>query len=321
MKNDLSSLSIVVSVYNEEAGIVSFWEELYATLLNLKELDIEIVFVNDGSIDSSKLLIKQIVTNDRFSAIEFCSIEFSKNFGHEAAMIAGIDVSTKDVVVCMDADLQHPPEKILEMINSFKSGYEIVTMIREKRNDNGVGKNFASKLFYKLLNSISDYKFDQNASDYFMISKRVAGILKENFRERNRCLRAYIQTVGFPKTSLPFVAPSRKNGESSYTLIKLMKLSFNAMFSFSNKPLQVSLFISLIFAFFTASFMLFTLWVYFFGDTPPSGYTTIMIFMSTCFTILFLLIGILSLYFGKSLEEIRQRPIYLIKDLKKSNSK
>jgi len=321
MKNGLSSLSVVVSIYNEAEGIHSFWENLYATLSQLKGLAIEVIFVNDGSTDESEVIIDKIITNTHFSSIEFCVIAFSKNFGHEAAMIAGIDVSTKDAVVCMDADLQHPPEKIMEMINSFNKGYEIITMIREKRKDNGATKNFASKLFYKLLNTLSDYKFDQNASDYFMISQRVAEILKENFRERNRFLRGYIQTVGFSKTALKFVAPSRENGKSNYTLMKLMKLSFNALFSFSNKPLQVSLFISLIFAFFTASFMLFTLWVYFFGDTPPSGYTTIMIFMSTCFTILFLLIGILSLYFGKSLEEVRQRPIYLIKEMKKSSNK
>ncbi len=321
MKNKLASLSIVVSIFNEEGGLNFFWKELKEALQKLPEINTEVIFVNDGSTDQSAQIIERIVNDVSNATIEFSSITFSKNFGHEAAMIAGVDCATKDALICMDADLQHPPQKIIEMVKTMDSGFDIITMIREKRNDNGAGKNFGSKLFYKLLNSLSDHNFDQNASDYFMISRRIVDILKDNFRERNRFLRGYIQTVGFPKTSLSFVAPSRENGTSNYSFIKLVKLGFNALFSFSNKPLQVSLVVSLIFALFTTSFMLFTLWVYFFGDKPPSGYTSIMIFMSTCFTILFLLIGILSLYFGKSLEEVRQRPIYLIKEYSKKNSK
>ena len=222
--------------------------------------------------------------------MEFILIDFSKNYGHESAMIAGIDVATKDSIVCLDADLQHPPEKIIEMVNSFNNGYEIVTMIREKREDNGLIKNLVSKLFYRFLNTASEHNFDNSASDFFMISKRISQILKENFREKNRFLRGYIQAIGFSKTSLYFDAPARLSGKSSYSFLSLVRLSFNAIFSFSNKPLQISLFISVLFALFTTSFMGYSLWVYLFGNTPPSGYTTLIIFQSMCFTVLFLLI-------------------------------
>lgn len=320
-RRELGNVSVVVSIYNEEESLLEFWKSLHDIILELKNVFFEIIFVNDGSSDKSSEVIDSIIGNRENSEIEFVVINFSKNFGHESAMIAGIDVSTKKAIVCLDADSQHPPSCIKDMILKYENGFEIVTMIRKKRDDNGLAKNILSKLFYKLLNKLSDHQFDKNASDFFLISKKIAEILKDNFRERNRFLRGYIQTIGFPKTFVHYRAPSRIGGESSYSLYKLFKLSLIAIFSFSNKPLRISMIVSVIFAVFTTSFMGYSLWVFFFGDKPPTGYTTIIMFQSISFTILFLLIGILSLYFGNSLSEIRKRPIYLIEELIKVNEK
>ncbi|MCO6499780.1 MAG: glycosyltransferase family 2 protein [Vicingus serpentipes] len=321
LKNKLNSLSVVVSVFNEEASLNNLWRELYTVLSGIHDVSFEIVFVNDGSKDNSLSVIQSIVEDNQFSKFEFITINFSRNFGHEAAMIAGIDSSKNEAVVCLDADLQHPPKLIPAMIQEYNNGYEIVNTTRIKRMDNGMVKNMFSKFFYKLLNTLSEYSFEKNSSDFFLISRRVADLLKNNFREHNRFLRGYIQTIGFTKTSIPFEAPARADGKSSYSLSNLIKLSFIAIFTFSNKPLRIALFISLFFIFFTTSISVYSLFIFFFGETPPSGYTTLIIFQSVCFTIIFLLIGILSIYFGKSLNEIRQRPIYIIESLSKKNTK
>ncbi len=317
----LKSISVVVSIYNEEDSLPFFWESLYSVIIGLKDISFEVIFINDGSNDNSCRIINEIINSKTFSSVEFISLEFSKNFGHESAMIAGIDIASKEAIVCLDADLQHPPVKINEMISKFNEGFEIVTLIRQKRLDNGVVKRTLSLMFYNLLNKISDYSFDKNASDFFLISNKIALVLKENFRERNRFLRGYIQTIGFSKTSIYYEAPSRVGGGSSYSFLNLIKLSFTAIFSFSNKPLRISLVISLVFALFTIAISVYSLWVYFFGKTPPSGYTTVIVFQSVCFTILFLLVGILSLYFANALSEIRRRPIYLVERLVKKNVK
>ena len=319
--NKLLSASIVVSVFNEEASLNNLWQELHSVLSSIQNISFEVIFVNDGSNDSSQNIIESIVNNSKFSEFEFTTINFSRNFGHEAAMIAGIDSSTKQAVICLDSDLQHPPSLIPKMIQEYHNGYEIVNTKRIKRMDNGFVKNVLSKFFYKFLNLLSEYSFEKNSSDFFLISRRVADLLKNNFRENNRFLRGYIQTIGFTKTSISFEAPARLAGKSSYSLRSLIKLSFEAVFTFSNKPLRMALFISLFFTIFTTGIMGYSLIVHFFGKTPPSGYTTLIIFQSVCFTIIFLLIGILSLYFGKSLNEIRQRPIYIIDSLSKKNTK
>jgi len=317
MNAQTQSISIVISSYNEEAGILNFWKKLQSILGNIPDTNFEVIWVNDGSSDKTQNRIKRIKSENSTVNIKNVSIEFSKNFGHEAAMIAGIDTATGDAVLCMDSDLQHPPEKIPEMINVFNSGADIVLMERNRRADNCLLKNFLSSLFYKVINLLSAYKFHENSTDFFLISKRIIKIMKLNFRERNRFLRGFIQSIGFKKNIIKFDAPARIYGKSSYSYMCLFKLAFNAIFSFSNIPLRLSILVSIIFTFFTLVLGIYSLYMYFFGDKPPSGYTTIIIFLSASFSVLFVLVTILSLYFEKSIEETRQRPIYIIKE--KSN--
>jgi dolichol-phosphate mannosyltransferase len=231
-------------------------------------------------------------------------------------MIAGIDNTDDDIVICMDADLQHPPSAIKHMLEKYNEGFEIVLMNRTKRHDKKFFSNAMSKLFYVVIDLLSDTHFEKNASDFFMISKNVSTVLKNEYRERNRFLRGYIQILGFNITTLEFEAPARSAGKSNYSFKSLLKLASTAIFAFSNKPLIISLAFSLLFLLFSLGLMIFSLIVYFFGDTPPSGYTTLIMFQSIGFTILCFLISILSIYFGKSLSELRDRPIYLIKSIK-----
>ncbi|MFR4441621.1 MAG: glycosyltransferase family 2 protein, partial [Hungatella sp.] len=168
-------LSVVVSVYNEEAALEQFYRAVKEVLETLS-WDHELIFVNDGSQDRSREILDLLVKQDP----KVKTIHFSRNFGHEAAMIAGIDYSTGDGIICMDADLQHPPACIPEIIEKLESGYEVISMVRTKNVSAGWFKNIASVGFYWLINVLSDVKFESNASDFFAISSRVSQVLRTN---------------------------------------------------------------------------------------------------------------------------------------------
>ena len=190
----MKKISVVVSVYNEELSLNKFYQ-VTEKILESCAWDYEMIFVNDGSVDRSIEILKE------FAAInsKVKVVNFSRNFGHEAAMIAGIDYSTGDGIVCMDADLQHPPQCIPDIIQKFEDGYEVVSMIRTQNEDAGFIKRFTSAAFYKVLNMLSPVKFEDNSSDFFALSNSVAEVLRNDYREKIRYLRGYVQSVGFEK--------------------------------------------------------------------------------------------------------------------------
>ena len=303
--NNSFDLSIVVSVYNEAEGIMLFSEELYKQTNGFDNT--EVIFVDDGSYDNSYNILKDI--KQKYSNIRI--INFSRNFGHEAAMLAGIDNSSGDYVICMDADLQHPPVKISEMLEKAKSGFDIVTAKRLTRNDTGLLNRILSKLFYKLLNKISPVSFEENASDFFLISKRIKLILKNEYRERNRFLRGFIQSVGFKKSFVEYDAADRVAGESNYNLFRLMRLSINAIASFSKQPLYLGIYLGGIFGVLSFVVLIYSLVMKLIGNTP-AGYTTLIVIISLLFSIQFFIIGIIGIYIGYLFEEQKKRPIYII---------
>lgn len=304
-------ISIVIPVFNEEPILEIVWESIKNTL-SYNNFDAEVIFVDDGSTDSSLKILSNLKENEPDT---LKIISFTKNFGHESAMIAGIDHATGDCIICMDADMQHPPELIPKMVEKYNEGFHIVNMIREKREDNSWLKNKFSTFFYCFINRLSEYELHENASDFFLISKTVAQTLRTNFRERNRFLRGFIQIIGFEKTTISFVAPKRIGGESKYSFLKLLKLSVNAVVSFSKTPLYLGIYIGMIFALFSVILAVYSIYVYFFGNTPPSGYTTLVLFMSISFTLLFFLVGIIGIYVGYNFDENKQRPLYIIKKI------
>lgn len=315
------TISIVLSLYNEEQGIPGFWLALNEELEKLSSVNFELIWVNDGSVDRTQLFINDILSRNTENHIAHCSIEFSRNFGHEAAMIAGIDRSNGEAVICMDSDGQHPPAEISKMIDSFSSGKDLVLMERIERADNGLLKTFLSSSFYRIINRLSSVKFQRNTTDFFLISRQVAEHLKSNYREQSRFIRGYLQDIGFTVEILPFHAPCRLCGESKYSYLKLFAHALNAVFAFSNKPLRISMYCSGIFLMFTFLFGLYTFYMYLYGDSPPSGYTSIILLLLISFSMLFLVITVLSLYFEKAIKEMRQRPIYIVRDVKYSSVK
>ena len=262
-------LSVVVSVYNEEAVLEQFYQETSRVLLTAA-WDYELLFVDDGSTDRSRLILSRLAQQDEHVKV----VAFSRNFGHEAAMIAGIDYSRGDGIVCMDADLQHPPGCIPEIIRKFEEGYQVVSMVRTKNRSAGLVKNLTSAAFYKLINVLSDVHFEPNASDFFAVSRQVAEVLKENYRERVRFLRGYVQNVGFKQTTIAYEARVRAAGHSKYSIRKLFQFSVNTILCFSNLPLKLGIYAGLMAGLMGLIVLVYTLFT---RGGAPSGYATIVV--------------------------------------------
>ena len=308
-------ISIIVSVYNEEEVLFEFYRETIKVLL-LIENPYEIIFVNDGSVDGSRGILFKIAKDDEHVRV----VHFSRNFGHEAAMIAGIDNASGDYLICMDADLQHPPTLLPEMVRKFESGYDIINMVRTVNKSAGIIKNITSSMFYKVINRLSDIHLVINASDFFGISKRVADVLRSNYREKTRFLRGYVQNVGFNTTNIEYEAGKRFAGKSKYSIKKLFRFSMNTIMTFSNLPLKLGIYAGGMAAFLAIIMMIYTI-VSFIRVGTPSGYATTICLICFMFSVLFFIVGIIGEYLGLILSEIKDRPIYIVEEKLNFNKK
>ena len=300
------TISVVVSVYNEEKALEDFFRET-SRVLEETGWDWELIFVNDGSADKSLSVLKGLAAQDKRVKL----VSFSRNFGHEAAMIAGMDFSSGEVVVCMDADLQHPPACIPEILKKREEGYEVISMVRTKNRTAGLIKNITSSGFYWLINHISDVHFEPNASDFFAVSRRVARVMRESYRERVRFLRGYVQNVGFKRTTIEYEAGVRVAGESKYSLKKLFAFSINTILCFSNMPLKLGIYTGIFSALLGVAVMVYTLFT---RQGAPSGYATIVVLLCFMFAMMFVLIGIIGEYIAILFTELKDRPIYIVEE-------
>ena len=299
-------LSIVISVYNEEKALGEFYRESKPIFDNLP-WNYELIFVNDGSTDASKMILAELAASDPSVRV----INFSRNFGHEAAMIAGLDYSTGDGVVCMDADLQHPPECLAQIIIKFEEGYEVINMVRTKNKSAGIIKNITSSAFYKFLNKISDVKLENNASDFFAMTSNAANVLKTNYREKVRFLRGYVQNIGFNRATIEYEARERVAGESKYSIAKLFKFSINTILCFSDLPLKLGIYSGIIVGLLGLMVMVETIYEWAVKGTP-NGYATIVVLLCFMFAMLFVIVGIIGEYIAILFTELKDRPIYII---------
>lgn len=228
-------------------------------------------------------------------------------------MTAGLDHAKGDFLVFMDADLQHPPELISEMLKKSEEGYQVVSMVRTKNPSAGLVKNLTSALFYWILNHVSPVHFEENASDFFGISKKVQEVLKKHYREKVRYLRGFVQSVGFPKTGIRYEAAARQAGQSHYSLSKLWQFSKNTLFTFSNLPLQLGIFAAICSGGLGTVLLIYTLLT---RKGAPSGYATIVVVLCFMFAVLFFVIGIIGEYIAILFEELKDRPLYILSDSK-----
>jgi len=297
-------LSIVVPVYNEEGNLQKLYDELIETI---STYNYEIIFVNDGSMDASKEIIQALILKD--SRIKL--IDFSRNFGHEAATSAGVIKSKGNAVVIIDADLQDPPELIHKMVDKWQQGYQVVYAIRGDREGEKKFKKFTSSLFYKIMDYMADIQIPRNTGDFRLIDEKVVADFRK-LKEKNRFFRGLICWVGYKQTGITFDRLERFSGQTKYNYLKLFRLAMDSITSFSVKPLQVITLFGVILS--SISFLLILIFIVIklFLKFPVSGWTSLIITILFFSGIQIFIIGIVSEYISRMFIEIKNRPLYLI---------
>lgn len=309
-------ISIVISAYNEEGNIAALYAALCDAVLTLTEKEIEFIFVDDGSSDKTFDICRQIQEKDSRIRI----IRLVRNFGHEIAMTAGLDYAQGDAVIFMDADLQHPPHFIKQMVSLWEEGNEIVLMRRKDNVDTGWIYRFCARIFYRVLNYLSDTKIPEKMPDFRLIDKKYADFLK-TFNEQDRLFRGMLSwALPTSKTViLDFTAPHRLSGKSKYTFLKSLKLAMTSILQFSVKPLYFSLWLAIIFIFLALGLGVYVIIEHFILKNPTPGYATIMATIVLMGSMNLLMFAIQGAYIAKIHVECKKRPLYLAELIEKKD--
>ncbi|WP_129649492.1 glycosyltransferase family 2 protein [Peristeroidobacter agariperforans] len=302
-------LSIVVPCYNEEEVIAETMKRLSAFCAEVNDLDVELIFVDDGSCDSTLKLLKEFMTED--SKIKV--IALSRNFGHQIAVTAGVDAASGDAVVIIDADLQDPPEVVHQMIAKWREGYDVVYGTRTERLGESAFKRATARGFYRLLNKLSDVPIPLDTGDFRLISRNVVDALRA-MPERDRFVRGMVSWVGFHQIALPYSRAERVAGESKYPLRKMLRFATDGILSFSRKPLQMSAAMGIACAFLALLGICYAVFFRLFTNSWVEGWTALMIAILFIGGIQLISVGILGGYIGRIYHEIKNRPLYIVQE-------
>lgn len=303
---NIQLLSIVVPCFNEQDNVLKLTQELNA-VLKLYSFSKEFIFVDDGSKDHTYERIVEI--SKKNSHVKGYAL--SRNFGHQIALFAGLKYAKGDVVITMDADLQHPPEVIPELLEKYLEGYAIVNTRRVYDTSASWFKKASSKWFYVLINKLSDIRIEPQSSDFrLMNSDCVAAFL--NIKEQNRFTRGLVQWIGFKQTIIDYTANKRFSGASGYSLKKMITLAVDGVTSMTSKPLRASLYAGVFFLVVGVIYGGFVLHNFFNGANVP-GWTSILILMLLIGGIQLLILSIIAEYLAKIFNEAKARPLYFIK--------
>jgi glycosyltransferase involved in cell wall biosynthesis len=301
------TLSLIIPIFNEEAVI----GELDRRLVELRAMlgvSWEVLFVDDGSQDRSLELLLE--ASGREPAYRVLSL--SRNFGHQAAITAGMDHAEGDAVVVMDADLQDPPAVILDMVGKWREGYDIVYAVRKRRIGESIFKKATAALFYRLLRRMIGVDIPLDAGDFRLMSRPVVLTLR-GLRETHRFVRAMVAWVGFRRAAVHYERASRFAGETKYPLRKMLRLAIDAITSFSIVPLRLATWLGVAAGAFAVAVAAWALRGWLYGRVVP-GWTTLMVFAALGFSAQFFMIGVLGEYVGRIYEEVKRRPIYIVRD-------
>lgn len=301
-------LSLLVPMYNESEVIPVFFETVYKVLESVS-LEIEFICVNDGSKDNTLALLKSYAEKD--SRIKI--ISFSRNFGKEPGMTAALDYATGDAIIPIDADLQDPPELILEMIEKWQQGYDVVYAKRASRDTDSVLKRNTAKWFYSLFNRMSDTDIPPNVGDYRLMDKKVVDVIRK-LPEKDRFMKGLFCWPGFKNTTLEFERPLRAEGETKFNMWKLWNFAISGIASFSTMPIRMGIYVGLLIsaASFVYALFIITKTAVFGVDVP--GYASIMVVVLFLGGIQLFFMGLMGEYIGRIYKEVKNRPLYVVEE-------
>lgn len=302
-------VDLVIPVFNEAGVIEKFYEQISTVLAELPA-SIHIFFVNDGSTDGTAAALRTIASSDKRVTV----LTLSRNFGHQAALTAGLDASQGDYVISLDGDGQHPPEMIPQMLELLTQGYDIVQGQRVEDTRSFSFKQITSLGFYALINRISGTQMVPGAADFRGMSRQAVDALKA-MPEYHRFLRGMVSWLGYKSVILPYHETSRMAGRSKYSLGKMLRLAMDAIFSFSLMPLYIGLSAGVMFFCFAAIEMTYVLSFWVKGDisTLAPGWSSLMFIILTVSGMIMVLLGFIGVYVGYIFHEVKNRPVYLIR--------
>jgi glycosyltransferase involved in cell wall biosynthesis len=309
-RSDAILYSIVIPVYNEAEVLSALYNRLTRVMEGLVE-PYEIIFVNDGSRDDSTALLQDF--QDRDARVKFLS--FSRNFGHQIAITAGLDYSSGQAAVVMDADLQDPPEVIPRLIEQWRKGYDIVFAVRAKRQGEGFFKRATAALFYRLFRRMAATEIPLDAGDFRLMSRRAVEAL-QSIRERNRFIRGLAGWIGFRQTAVTYVRDVRQAGETKYPLKKMLRFALNGLLSFSVVPLQLASYLGFLISSIGFFYIVYAIGLKLFTDRVVLGWTSVMVAVLFLGGVQLISLGIIGEYIGRIYDEVKQRPLYVVDEAK-----
>ncbi len=309
-------ISVVIPIYNESLIIAELnrrltkTSELFSSQFNIQPKDIEFVFVNDGSSDDS---LAQLIILTRTHS-QYRVINFSRNFGHQKAVTAGLQHAKGEFVVLIDADLQDPPEFILDLYKKQQEGYDVVYAVRKKRKGEGFIKTLTAKLFYRILYKVTDINIPLDTGDFRIMRRNVVDTLN-SMPEAHRFIRGMVSWIGFKQVGLEYERQERFAGQTKYPFKKMLRFAFDAITSFSTVPLKLMIYVGFFVSFIGLLGVFYILYIKFFTTDAVTGWSSIMITILLMGGIQLLTLGIMGEYIGRISEESKQRPLYIIENI------
>jgi len=299
-------ISIVVPSYNEENNVIILGKRLKEVLVALG--DFEVIFVDDGSSDGTLSQLINLHQEDK----RFRYYSFSRNFGHQQALRCGMEYATGDCVISMDADLQHPPELIPELVSKWKEGYDIVFTQRTEEDNLSFFKKFTSGIFYRLMNRLSDVDLEEGTADFRLVDKKAVDVIR-NASESNLFMRGFISWIGFKQYKITYKAALRHSGTTKYSIRKMMGFALNGITSFSIKPLRFSIFAGLLISALAFFYAIYAIILYlFFPEKAVAGWASVLVSVLFMGGIQLLFLGVIGEYLGKLFIQSKNRPHYII---------
>lgn len=306
----MKKISIVIPAHNEEGNVALVHQKIKEIFDALEQYTFEIIFVNDGSRDNTQQKLEEL--SEQFEEIKF--IEFSRNFGHQPAVKAGMDNATGNAVISMDGDLQHPPELIPEMIKKWEEGYDIVFTVRKYPKEISLFKRKTSDFFYKILSGLSDVDLTKGGGSDFRLMDADAVEVMRNLNEDDLFLRGLTSWMGFKQTGISFIANERLSGKSSYNLKKMVTFAFTGITAFSVKPLYIAAYLGFLFSGLSvigyATYVIHS----FIVGTEISGWASLIMTIVFFGGLQLIILGIIGMYLGKIFKQVKHRPNYIIKN-------